>query len=106
MGRYLASVGDDKLLQLWELEQTDENGIEIASARMVRLTSQGVSVRWHQNRAGLAMVGERCGAIRLYDVNTGSWIFSVYEPGSKWLDGALNPTDLTCVDWNPADPKV
>lgn len=68
-GELLASTGDDKVCYIWHTATGDLYS-------MFKLTSAGMSVKWHTFEPNKLMVAEKKGVIRFYDVETKSAILS------------------------------
>jgi len=68
-GELLASTGDDKVCYLWNTSNGDLYS-------MFKLTSAGMSVKWHTFEQNKLMVAEKKGLIRFYDIQTKSAILS------------------------------
>lgn len=70
-GELLASTGDDKVCYIWNTASGDLYS-------MFKLTSAGMSVKWHQFEPNKLLVAEKKGLIRFYDVSTKSAILSFF----------------------------
>ena len=68
-GELLASTGDDKVCYIWNTATGDLYS-------MFKLTSAGMTVKWHQLEPNKLLVAEKKGLIRFYDVSTKSAILS------------------------------
>ena len=81
---------EERVVRIWPCENSEHSEIP--------LESNGVALQWNKKLASHLMVGEECGQIRLLDITSQSWLFSVYHP--------LASDSLTCIDWNQEDPNM
>nr|XP_033335091.1 nucleoporin Nup37 [Megalopta genalis]XP_033335092.1 nucleoporin Nup37 [Megalopta genalis]XP_033335093.1 nucleoporin Nup37 [Megalopta genalis]XP_033335094.1 nucleoporin Nup37 [Megalopta genalis] len=82
-GKILASVSDDHTCKLWAV---NEEGRCIST---FYLTSPGMTVRFHPEKPGKLLVGEKNGLIHMYDIQSRQAIMS--------LDADIVP--LMSIDW-------
>nr|XP_031838478.1 nucleoporin Nup37 [Nomia melanderi] len=89
-GEILASVSDDHTCKLWAV---NEEGRCIST---LNLTSPGMTIRFHSEKPGKLLVGEKNGLIHMYDVRSQQAIMS--------LDADIVP--LMSVDWGSNPFKI
>ncbi|XP_053999095.1 nucleoporin Nup37 [Hylaeus anthracinus] len=89
-GEILASVSDDHTCKLWAVKEDDE------CISTFYLTSPGMSIRFHPEKSGKLLIGEKNGLIHMYDVRSQQAIMS--------LDADVVP--LMSIDWGPNPLKV
>ncbi|XP_064397452.1 nucleoporin Nup37-like isoform X2 [Halichondria panicea] len=82
----LASVGDDRICRVWDLNEG-----QVRSE--FRLKSPGVAVKWHPQDPAKLLVAEKSGRVRLYDLAT--------EVPIMCLETGTAP--LMSVDWSPSN---
>jgi len=92
-GAVMASVGDDKKCQIWNVEDSKLD-------HCLPLTSPGKVVRWNPNDVGKLMVAEQNGCIRVYDASTWLPLFSL----TCIPTASLNASGLASCDWSIANP--
>ncbi|KZC13807.1 PREDICTED: nucleoporin Nup37 [Dufourea novaeangliae] len=89
-GEILASASDDHTCKLWAVKE-DEKCIST-----FYLTSPGMTIRFHPEKPGKFLVGEKNGQIHMYDVRSQQAIMS--------LDADIVP--LMSIDWGSNPFKI
>lgn len=90
-GNTLASLSSNKKCLVWTLADGQTEPHEI------QLPSNGRCVQYHEKLAEHILIGCENGDVRLRDLVTKTWIFSIYIPTSGLLRG---------MSWNPDDPNI
>ncbi|KAL2913389.1 ATP-dependent DNA/RNA helicase [Polyrhizophydium stewartii] len=100
-GRFVASVSDDRTCHVWRIHEPTSGDEADQFPIVIKLKARGVSVRWNHKLSKQIMIGESSGAIRILDIETHSWLFSVFQPDKSGPEALLRS-----VDWNPHDPNL
>lgn len=95
-GHFIASCSDDCTLRIWRIIS---DGLDDDLPLVLRLRSRGVTVQWNEKLSAQVLVGEASGAIRIFDMDSQSWLVSVFQPPAP---NSL----LRSVDWSQHDPNV
>ncbi|XP_045479741.1 nucleoporin Nup37 [Harmonia axyridis] len=82
--KYLASVGDDNTLRIWELESY--------KCTTLHLNFAGVAVQWHKDDPSKLLIADKVGVIRLYNTET-------LKPILSFDSGKL----LSSCHWSPSN---
>lgn len=90
-GQFLASVSDDHTCVIWS-----DSSKNYKKKSVFYLTSPGVDVKWHSDKPLNIFVGEKCGRIRLYNVEMEQAILS-FETGQS---------PLVNIDWSPTNSNI
>jgi WD40 repeat protein len=88
------SLSDDETCRVWAF--SSEDGVAEVTA-VHKLSSAGVSVQFHRHYPQWMMVAESSGAIRIMDIETRSWITSLWSPEAM---------PVRSVDWSLLDPTM
>ncbi|KAJ3264443.1 Nucleoporin Nup37, partial [Borealophlyctis nickersoniae] len=87
----VASVSDDRTLRIHDISTSD--------LITIHLTSPGTSVQFNAYMPETVLVAERCGAIRMWDYNTRTMVFSLHEITETVGGGVVR--GLRGVEWCP-----
>lgn len=68
--KYIASVGDDNALRIWECSS-------FKCISNITLSSPGMSLHWHKNDTSKLLVAEKLGLIKLFNVEASRQILSL-----------------------------
>ncbi|KAJ3305568.1 Nucleoporin Nup37 [Kappamyces sp. JEL0829] len=93
-GTHLASVGDDQMCRIWEIDPATTSAQDPVK---IPLKDKGIAVEWHRNLASYILIGLQNGLVHLFNVETLSLEVEVLVPGSRPLAG---------LSWHPDSPNM